>query len=129
MAAVMRLEIRLEGLGHDLLTAWAPWARDDSDDRHSWSVKPRVARGYHGDPPPEFFVVDKIVAPHRRDRSAYWQVVARYYLAEASPHFIARELGWSEQRVMMNLAAFAELVGREFTDYQELDRERRRGRL
>lgn len=115
MAAVLA-EIRLEGLGHELLLEWAPWARDDNEGKHSWAVKPRVQAGYHGDPPERFFVVDKIVAPHRRDRSNYWQVVGAFYLGERAEWEIAKELGWSEQRVLMNLAAFCGLVEREYLD-------------
>lgn len=113
MAAV---EIKLEGLGHELLLNWAPWARDDSEERHSWSVRPRVDRGYHGDPPDQFWVVDKIVGPHRRDRTPYWNVVSRWYLGEVAMHLIVKEMGWSETRVMMNLVAFASMVEREYRD-------------
>lgn len=117
MSAVMKDVFRLEGLGHELLLEWAPWARDDRDGE-SWgqSVGPRVARGYHGDPPKNFFVVDKIVAPHRVEKSSYWIVVSMFYLGERAEWEIARELGWSEQRVLMNLAAFGGLVEREFRD-------------
>lgn len=108
------------GLGHDLLIEWAPWARDDGDgERHSWAVKPRVAKGYHGDPPDNYWIVDKIVAPHRRDRSSYWKVVSAYYLGERPTWEIATQLEWSERRVLFNLAAFCGLVEREFGDYNE----------
>ena len=117
-------EIDLTGsLGHRLLAEWAPWARDDRDGE-SWgqSVGPRMPRGYHGDPPKNFFIVDKIVAPHRVERSQYWTVVAMFYLGQRPDWEIARELGWSEQRVAFNLAAFAALVEREFKDLQTFSR-------
>lgn len=115
-------EYRLEpeGLGHELLLEWAPWARDDNEGGgHSWSVKPRVDPGYHGDPPDNFWVVDKIIAPHRRDRSSYWKIVGGVYLGERACWEIADLLGWSETRVRMNLLAFCALVEREYRDYTE----------
>lgn len=116
MSAVLA-EFRPQGLGHELLLEWAPWARDDSDgERHSWALKPRVDPGYHGDPPPNFWVVDKIVAPHRRDKSPYWLVCGAFYLGERAEWEIAKTLGWSEQRVLMNLAAFCCLIEREYLD-------------
>src|SRR5690606_38995751 len=134
MAAVMRENwLELQGLGHELLLAWAPWARDDAEGKHSWNVRPRVDRGYHGDPPREFFVVDKIVAPFRlaairvkrfpwqaRDQdkwdALWWEVASRYYLGEQDPGMMAEQMGWSEQRVLANLVAFGALVEREFRD-------------
>lgn len=114
------------GLGHELLLQWAPWARDDNEGaRHSWSVKPRVDIGYHGDPPENFWIVDKIVAPHRRDRSSYWKVVSAVYLGERAVWEAADLLGWSERRARMNLLAFCGLVEREWRDYTE----QRRGAL
>jgi hypothetical protein len=113
-------ELELHGMGHELLIEWAPWARDDNDgQRASWSVKPRVDPGYHGDPPDNFFVVDKIVAPHRRDKSSYWKAVSAYYLGERPPWEIASTLGpsWDERRVLYNLIAFGALVEREWRDY------------
>jgi hypothetical protein len=109
-----------EGIGDELLREWAPWARDDREgERASWSVKPRVDPGYHGDPPNNFFIVDKIVAPHRRDKSSYWKAVSAYYLGERPPWEIASLLGssWDERRVMYNIIAFAALVEREWRDY------------
>lgn len=125
MAAVMREILQLEGLGHELLIEWAPWARDDKDgERASWSVKPRVDPGYHGDPPDNFFVVDKIVAPHRRDKSLYWRTVSAYYLGERAPWEIATLLGpgWSERGVLSNIIAFGALVEREWRDYTDARR-------
>lgn len=116
------LDLEPNGLGHDLLTEWAPWARDDKDgEKASWSVKPRVDPGYHGDPPNTFFVVDKIVAPHRRDKSVHWKTVSAYYLGERAPWEIAGLLGprWSERDVLSNIVAFGALVEREFRDYTE----------
>ncbi len=114
----MNVELEPSGLGHDLLVEWSPWARDDSEGRHSWHVKPRVDHGYHGDPPENYWLVDKIVAPHRRDRSVYWLVVSRWYLGEKSYAQIALDLGphWPEKRIRLNLVCFCELVAREFLD-------------
>ncbi len=118
MSAVMVEIYEPEGLGHELLLEWAPWARDDKDgERHSWSVKPRVDPGYHGDPPANFWIVDKIVAPQRKDKTVFWRVVSAYYLGERAPWEIAKALDWSEHRVLINLNHFAALVEREWRDY------------
>ena len=121
-------ELEPSGLGNDLLVEWAPWARDDAEDRHSWSVKPRVDHGYHGDPPDNFWITDKIVAPHRRDKSVYWLIVSRWYLGEKSYAQITLDLGrhWPEKRIRLNLVSFCELVQREFLDIREVDRARMR---
>ena len=116
MAAVKVDDLAPSGLGHELLLEWAPWARDDGDGRASWNVKPRVDHAYWGDPPDNYWIVDKIVAPHRRDRNDYWNVVARFYLAEHEPWEIARMLGWSELRVRTVLCVFCGVVEREFND-------------
>lgn len=116
---VMR-ELEPSGLGHELLVEWAPWARDDRDgEKASWSVKPRVDPGYHGDPPDNFWIVDKIVAPQRRDRTTHWKVVSAYYLGEQPPWAIGQALNWSEHRVLVNINHFAALVEREWRDYTE----------
>jgi len=129
MAAVMNdYTLEPNGLGHDLLLEWAPWARDDNDDgaRHTWSSEAREnrQRGYHGDPPSNFFIVDKIVAPQRKDRTAFWTVTAMYYLGERSPYQIAKILGgdWSERRVLLNICGFGALVEREWRDYTDARR-------
>jgi hypothetical protein len=125
MAAVMREILQPEGLGHELLVEWAPWARDDKDgERASWAVKPRVDPGYHGDPPTNFFIVDKIVAPHRRDKSTHWRTVSAYYLGERPPWEIASLLGprWDERSVMANIMQFGALVEREWRDYTDARR-------
>lgn len=120
MSEIIKDELALEGLGHDLLEAWAPWARDDrGEGSHSWSVKPRIDRGYHGNPPDDFWVVDKIVAPQRRDKTNAWAVVSRFYLGEQDEGMIARDLVWSAARVRMNLLAFCGLVEREYRDWHE----------
>lgn len=112
-------ELKLEGFGHELLENWAPWARDDSEGHHSWNMKTSTGRGYWGDPPDEYWIVDKIVAPHRRDKSNYWLCVSRYYLGERALWEITKELGyhWPEKRVLLNLVAFGALVEREYRDY------------
>jgi hypothetical protein len=114
-------ELEPSGLGHDLLLDWAPWARDDGDERHSWAVKPRIDHGHHGTPPDEFWIVDKIVAPQRRDGTTYWHVASRFYLGEKSYAQITIDLGknWPEKRVRFNLMCFAEMVGREYLDFKE----------
>ena len=124
MATVER-ELEICGLGHDLLYAWAPWARDDHEgERKSWAVKPRVDHGYHGDPPKNFFIVDKIVAPHRVQKDAYWRVTSAFYLGERSIWEIADLLGWSEERVQVNIVVFCGLVEREWRDYTDARRVR-----
>lgn len=129
------------GLGHDLLWEWAPWARDDSDGRSSWNVKPRLGRGYWGDPPPNFKIVDKIVAPYRaakqkllkepwevtewdRENAYWWEPVAQYYLGLHQPIEIASALGWSELRVCTVLCLFCGQVEREFKDWRDYGRSR-----
>ena len=126
MAAVMRETLEPNGLGHELLLEWAPWARDDNDDgkRQAWASDQRVERGYHGDPPENFWIVDKVVAPQRKDRTVFWTVTAMYYLGERSPYQIAKILGseWSERRVLLNLCGFGALVEREWRDYTDARR-------
>lgn len=127
MAAVMVEDsVELGGMGHDLLCIWAPWARDDNEGGHSWAMGPRVAKGYHGDPPDEFWIVDKIVAPHRRDKSVYWNVTSRFYLGERSFTEIRIELGpsWPEKRIRFNLAIFCSLVEREYRDWKDSESQR-----
>jgi hypothetical protein len=125
-AVAVEVRMELEGLGHELLMEWAPWARDDGDgSRHSWALKPRVDPGYHGDPPKNFFVVDKIVAPHRVKKDTYWKAASAFYLGERGLPEIGRSLGWSEGHVMTTLIVFAALVEREFRDYND----QRRGAL
>lgn len=115
-------DLILDGPGHDLLMAWAPWARDDNIGGNGVAVgylKPRLDRAHDGEPPRDYWIVDKIVAPHRRDRTNYWTAVAMFYLGERCLWEIAKELGptWPEKRVMLNLVAFCALVEREFRDY------------
>jgi hypothetical protein len=118
-------EFEPSGLGHDLLLDWAPWARDDRREEPSWSAewsgRPRIDHEYGGDPPEDFWIVDKIVAPQRRDGTTYWHVASRFYLGEKSYAQITIDLGknWPEKRVRLNLVCFAELVGREYLDFKE----------
>jgi hypothetical protein len=120
-----RNELEPSGLGHDLLMDWAPWARDDRREGPSWSAewsgRPRIDHEYGGDPPEDFWIVDKIVAPHRRDDTTYWQVASSWYLGEKSYSQITRDLGpqWPEKRIRLNLVCFAELVAREYLDFKE----------
>jgi hypothetical protein len=121
MSAAMdmhQFEYEPEGLGHELLIEWAPWARDDKDgERASWALKPRVDPGYHGDPPKNFFIVEKIVAPHRVQKDDYWRAVSAVYLGEKPEWSICREFGWSRLRLKTNIIVFCGLVEREWRDY------------
>ena len=114
-------ELEPSGLGHDLLLEWAPWAREDRDERHSWHVKPRVDHGYHGDPPDDFWIVEKILAPLKRDRTVYWRMAAQWYLGEKSYAQITLDMGpnWPEKRIRLNLVCLCELVQREYLDFKE----------
>lgn len=125
MSAVMvETDLEPHGLGHELLLEWAPWARDDNEgERKSWAVRPRVDHGYHGDPPDRFFIVDKIVAPHRVQKDSYWKCVSAYYLGERCALEIASGMpGWSERAVLANIIGFGALVEREFRDYTDARR-------
>lgn len=122
MSAVMDdiASMQPEGFGHELLLEWAPWARDDNaEGGHSWSVKPRVDPGYHGDPPERFFVVNRIVAEHKREQAHFWAVVSRWYLGEQPLWLICRELDRGDWWVLQKVCWAAELVGREYRDYTE----------
>lgn len=122
MAAIMTYDRLMEpdGMGHELLLEWAPWARDDNEgENHSWSVKPRVDPGYHGDPPERFFIVNRIVAEHKREQAHFWAVVSRWYLGEQPVWLICRELDRPEWWVMQKACWASDLVGREFRDYTE----------
>lgn len=98
------------GLGHDLLTEWAPWVREDREGRHSWHVKPRVDRGYHGMPPDRVLKVDKIVARIRLEYPTYYRVIARYYLDELLPWQMADTLKATEGWIRAMLLAACGLV-------------------
>lgn len=118
MAAVM-IELELlepSGLGHDLLSEWATFSRDDGDGRASWSVKPRVDHAYHGDPPDRWYVVNRIVSRLLIRESVFRSVVKRYYLAELRPWEIAEITGRSERDVLTILLHVAGLVEREYRD-------------
>jgi hypothetical protein len=117
----MTPDLEPSGLGHDLLTEWAPWANDDREDRHSWSVKPRIDRGYHGTPPDNYWVTDKILAPHRVDKDIYWRLVARWYLDGKTYDQITRDLGpsWPEKRIALSLVQICAKVEREFLDIRD----------
>src|SRR5690606_38702134 len=87
VSAVMVAELLYpSGLGHDLLCEWALFARDDREEgAASWSVKPRVDRGWHGDPPDRWYVVNRIVSRLLKDHPDYRQVVKPVYLGERAP--------------------------------------------
>lgn len=99
-----------QGLGHDLLVEWAPWTREDREGGASWSIKPRVDRGYHGMPPNRVLRVDKIVAGIRIEHPAYYRVIARYYLDELLPWQMAETLNATEGWVRTMLLAACGLV-------------------
>jgi hypothetical protein len=108
--------IEPEGVGHELLLRWAPWARDDGDGRQSWNVKPRLESAYKGDPPEEFWLVEGVVAPHRRDRGDLWLLVSRFYLGEKAYDLIAKDLAKPEWWVRQMLCWCCETVRREVDD-------------
>jgi hypothetical protein len=122
----MTPELEPGGLGHELLLEWAPWARDERRERESWcaewSARPRIERGYDGDAPPNFWIVDRILAPLKRDKSVYWTVCAHWYLGEESYARITEKLGrdWPEKRIRLNLVCLGELVAREYLDFKQL---------
>lgn len=105
-----------QGLGHDLLVEWAPWQREDRDGKASWSVKPRIARGYHGDPPDRVNRVDKIVARIRLEQPTYYRVIARYYLDELLPWQMCSTLQATEGWVRTMLLAACGLVEIRYRD-------------
>ena len=108
-----------EGLGHDLLLEWAPWARDDREGGHSWSVKPRVDPGYHGDPPSRVDRVDRIVARIGLEQPRYYNVICHVYLGEKSYGDAARDLhmtqGWLRTMVLAS-CGLVEIRYRDLAD-------------
>lgn len=122
----MTPDLEPSGLGHDLLTSWAPWVREDKDPSLRWTCGPRVVRGYHGDWPLEVQITDKILAPLRRDKSVYWTMAAHWYIGEKTFTQITRDLGpqWPEKRIRLNLVCLCELVSREYLDSREFFRAR-----
>ena len=117
MSAVLQWQgLEPQGLGHDLLTEWAPWYRDDREGGHSWHVKPRVDPGFHGTPPERVFKVERIVARIKIDHHRYYSVISRYYLDELLPHQIAPHLGYTEGWVRTMLLAACGLVEMRFRD-------------
>lgn len=118
MIAVMVAELLYpSGLGHDLLCEWALFARDDREEgAASWSVKPRVDRGWHGDPPDRWYDVNRIISRLLKDHPDYRKVVKPFYLGERAPWEIARQIGRSEQGVLVTLCHVVALVEREYRD-------------
>lgn len=107
-----------EGLGHDLLLAWAPWAREDRDPLlyPRWAEGPRVDKGYHGDPPDSVNRTDKIVARIRLEHRQYYRVIARYYLDQLLPHQMALTLGYTEGWTRTMILAACGLVEMRYRD-------------
>ena len=99
-----------QGLGHDLLSEWAPWMREDGEKGKAWHIKPRIDPGYHGDPPNRVNVVDKIVARIRLEHPPYYRVIARYYLDELQPWQMVEVLDHTEGWVRTMLLAACGLV-------------------
>lgn len=126
-AVPMTPELEPSGLGHDLLLAWAPWARNEGDGQASWSVRPRIEKGYDGDPPDDFWIVEKILAPQKVLGSVYWKMAAHWYLGEKTFAQITLDLGpnWPEKRIRLNLVCLCELVAREYLDFREVERKLR----
>lgn len=123
MAAVMNrlptaqwIGLEPQGLGHELLLEWAPWVREDREPSASWSVKPRVDHGYHGDPPERVNKVDKIVARIRLEHHHYYRVISRYYLDQLLPHQMAAVLGYTEGWTRSMILAACGLVEMRYRD-------------
>lgn len=109
----------LQGLGHELLLEWSPWARDDREEGHSWHVRPRVDRGFHGTPPDRVMRVDKIVARIRIEHPPYYRVVARYYLDELQPWQMTQVLGQTQGWIRTMLLAACGLVELRYRDVDD----------
>jgi hypothetical protein len=107
--------LKIEGLGHDLLTEWAPWMREDRESGASWHLKPRIDPGYHGDPPNRVLRVDKIVARIRLEHPAYYRVIARYYLDELQLWQMTEVMQHTEGWLRTMLLAACGLVEMRFT--------------
>ena len=105
-----------KGLGNDLLIEYAHYARDDREGRASWSVKPRVDPGYHGDPPDSWYVVNRIVAQHKAENKDFWNVVSRWYLGEKPVWLIQREINKPDWWIYSTLTWATNLVEREYLD-------------
>ena len=110
------MEFALEGLGHDLLTEWGLWCRNDSGGRQSWHVKPRIDIGYHGDPPDRVNWLDKLIAQHKLKYHSDWSIISRFYLNDLQIWQIAKSMRCPESRVETTLMRMAGLVEREYND-------------
>lgn len=109
------------GLGHELLTEWGIYAENDRDGRESWSVKPRVDPGYHGDPPDRWYVVNRIVSQRaridgRKGYTDFYRLVSRFYLGSKSYSMIQKDLNKPEWWVKSMLVWACETTKREFVD-------------
>lgn len=118
MAAVMVEQLEPEGLGHELLEEWGQWMRDDRAGRESWAVKPRIAAGYHGDPPDRVNFVDRLIAVHRLKYRDDWRVIAQFYLDDRRPWEIAGRMRCAEGRVRAVLLHMCGMVEREYRDWR-----------
>ena len=105
-----------QGLGHDLLLEWAPWYREDREGGHSWSVRPRIDKGFHGTPPERVHRVEKIVAKIKIEHRQYYSVIARYYLDELQPWQMVDVLNQTEGWVRTMLLAACGLVELRYSE-------------
>lgn len=106
------------GFGHELLTEWAPFARDDNEGRASWGSEERTSPGHHGTPPDRWYVVNRIVSRLLAAEREYKDVVKPYYLGERPAWEIARSLGRTEIGVLATLWHVCSLVEREYSDWR-----------
>jgi hypothetical protein len=118
MAAVMIERELLEpsGLGHDLLSEWGAWHKDDGEGWASWSVKPRIDPGYHGTPPNRVLLVERILAPIKLREPRRYKIIEHRYRRDYPVWLLAREVGATEADVSNTLWHACGIVEREFGD-------------
>ena len=117
MAIAMAERREPEGYGNELLQEWGAWNKDDGEGRSSWSVKPRIDPCTAGVPPGKINLVDKILAPIKRDHRRTYAMVDHFYRREKSLWQVALEVSRSENEVLDTLQRVAWLVEREISDY------------
>lgn len=104
------------GPGHDLLTEWGRWNRDDREGRTSWAVKERIDPGTYGEPPERVIWLDKLLAQHKMKFRQDWSVIAQYYLDDRTVWEIAKRKDWAESRVRVKLLGICGMIDREWQD-------------
>lgn len=119
MAAVMTERREPEGYGNELLWEWGAWNKDDGDGRASWSVKPRIGTVHAGVPPEKINVVDKILAPIKRDHKRTYAMVDQFYRREKALWQVGLAVDRSPAEVLDSLQRVAWLVEREYNDWQK----------